>query len=227
MTKKVLVTGAGGNLGRATCQMFADQGYSVIGLLRPGSVSDLPPGVEPVEADLSSESACTQLIEGLRKKHSRLDAAILLAGGFAMGNLQETTSRDLLDMYQLNVLTAFHIVRPVYDWMKLQGGGRIVLAGAKPAVDGGAFQKLAYSLAKGSVIQLASILNENSERDNIVTSVIVPGTIDTPQNREAMPDALFEDWVSPQSLASSILYLLSEEAKALRGTPLLRLYNRS
>ncbi|NJM25390.1 MAG: hypothetical protein HC859_07790 [Bacteroidia bacterium] len=54
-------------------------------------------------------------------------------------------------------------------------------------------------------------------------SVIVPGVIDTPANRQANPHAMFDDWVTPESIAAAIHYLTSDDAASLRE-PVLKMY---
>ena len=54
-----------------------------------------------------------------------------------MSNISNTTTDDLMDMYELNFLTAFNLIKPVFGWMKSTGGGRIVVIGARPALENG------------------------------------------------------------------------------------------
>ena len=83
-----------------------------------------------------------------------------------------------------------------------------------------------YALAKSSVIDLAGLINSDENLDNVQASVIVPSIIDTPPNREAMPDSNFKDWVTPEAIAQNIGHLLSDSASSLRNT-ILKLYNNA
>lgn len=225
MSKLIIVTGATGNLGSAVCRTLAEAGYEVIGTTLPDA-HEKSAHATLVPLDLIDENQVEEAIEQIKTNRQSIHALICLAGGFAMGNLESMKSDDLLKMYRLNFLTAYHIVRPVYQWMSTQGSGRIVLTGAKPAVEGGGFEVLPYALSKGSVIQLADIINEKSNDSGVVASVIVPSIIDTPPNREAMPDADFSNWVKPETIARQILHLINEDSMALRN-PLLRIYGMS
>ena len=226
MSKNLLITGATGNLGYETCKLAKEAGYQVIGTRERGDKRKVVDGVEYFDVDLTSDTGASDLVGLLMKKHDALHGAILLVGGFAMSNITNTTADDLMDMYELNFLTTFNTIKPVYQWMKKAGGGRIVVIGAKPAVEGGAAEVLPYALAKGSVLRLAAILNETGKQDGIVVSAVVPSIIDTPQNREAMPKANYDDWVKPGVIAGNMLHLISKEGDALRD-PLLKLYGNA
>jgi NAD(P)-dependent dehydrogenase (short-subunit alcohol dehydrogenase family) len=140
-----------------------------------------------------------------------------------MSNISNTTTDDLMDMYELNFLTAFNVAKPVYGWMKTTGGGKIVMITAKSVLEGGAKEVLPYALAKGSLLQFAEILNESGKDDNIDVSVVAPSIIDTQTNRDSMPNANFDDWVKPEDIAGNILHLISREGHALKGA-VLKLY---
>jgi NAD(P)-dependent dehydrogenase (short-subunit alcohol dehydrogenase family) len=103
-------------------------------------------------------------------------------------------------------------------------GGRIVLVGARPALqprDGAS--NVAYGLSKSLVLRLAEILNAEGADHNVVTSVIIPSTIDTPDNRAAMPKADFTKWVRPEDIAATIAFILSQPAQMLRE-PVFKVY---
>jgi len=222
-SKYILITGSNGNLGQAVCNLSLEAGYNVIGTFEPGDKIEAKNNIEYFEVDLTSDTQASDFINTLKNTREELHAVILLVGGFAMSNIFNTTTDDLMDMYELNFLTVFNCIKPTYKWMKDTGGGKIVVVGAKPALEGGASEVLPYALAKGSVIQLAEILNETGKKDNIVVSTIIPSIIDTPPNREAMPNANFSDWVTPENVAGNILHLISKEATDLRD-PVLKLY---
>jgi NAD(P)-dependent dehydrogenase (short-subunit alcohol dehydrogenase family) len=83
-----------------------------------------------------------------------------------------------------------------------------------------------YGLAKSLIFRLAELMNEEAKGTNVVTVVIVPSTIDTAQNRKAMPDADFSKWVTPEALADTICFYCTDAAAALRE-PVLKLYGNS
>ncbi len=223
--KQALVTGAGGNLGRAVVDEFLKAGYEVTGTL---TARETDPGLEHfegIEVDLLDEEKTILQIDDILKKKGRIDAAVLTVGGFAMGSIKDTSGSDLLRQLNLNVLTAYHVVRPVFAQMIEQGGGRIFLIGSRPG-SGMEHSKglIAYGMAKSLLFRLAELLNAEGKGHNVVTCVVVPSTIDTPQNRAAMPKADTSTWVKPETIAKMIVLYCSDAAAALRE-PVLKFYN--
>lgn len=223
--KHVLITGAGGNLGRAVVDEFLAAGYTVTGTLTPRETDPALPGFEAARVDLLNEDDTAAQLDAIIRDKGKIDAAVLTVGGFAMGTIKETSGTDLLRQLNLNVLTAYHVARPVFEHMKKQGGGRIFLIGSKP---GSSMQHskgmIAYGMAKSLLFRLAELMNDEGKGHNVVTSVVVPSTIDTPQNRAAMPDADTSKWVKPGDIARVIVLYCTDAAAALRE-PVLKFYN--
>lgn len=223
--KTILITGAVGNLGTSVCENLINQGHQVIGTIRPGSKSP-ESKVDFYVCDLTSEASTEKLFAKLQSKYSKIDVVICLVGGFGMANIQSATSSDMMKMLQLNYMTAFHTASQATRWMNQTGGGRLIFVGAKPAMEGGASAVLPYAVSKSAVIKLAETINEDAELKNIQAGVIVPSIIDTPINRESMPDANFYEWVKPEEIAENIAFLISETASIVRN-PVLKLYNNA
>lgn len=231
MAKTVIVTGASGNMGQAVVKKFLAKGFHVIGTTIPNDPVPLEIGdplFEKVAVDLMNEEASAQFIQSTVDKHRTVDAAILTVGGFAMGSIAGTSSADLMKQYKLNVETAYHVARPVFVQMMKQNNGRIFLVGSRPGLDVARYGKemVAYSLAKSLIFRLAEMMNAEAKGHNVVTSVLVPSTLDTPQNRQAMPNADFENWVKPDAIADTIFFYCTDEAAALRE-PIIKLYNKA
>ena len=228
--KTAIVTGASGNLGQAVIQKFLAAGYHVTGTVVPADPVKLPvthPDLSLVEADLLNETAAARVSQSVIDKYGHIDAAILTVGGFAMGTVAETTAADLLRQYKLNVETAYNIARPVFLQMMKQGSGRIFMIGARPGIDmKNSKGMIAYGMAKSLIFRMAELMNVEAKGTNVVVAVVVPSTIDTPQNRKAMPDADFSKWVSPANIASVIHFHCSDEAASLRET-VIKLYGNS
>jgi NAD(P)-dependent dehydrogenase (short-subunit alcohol dehydrogenase family) len=226
--KTVIVTGAAGNLGEAVAGKFLQNGATVIGTVLH-SEPDLNDNstFRKVGVDLTNEAASWQFVETMVTKYGNLHAAILTVGGFAAGTIADTKTSDITKQYQLNFETAYNIARPVFLQMLKQNSGRIFLIGSKPGLDSRSGKgMIAYGLAKSLIFRLAELMNEEGKSHNVVTSVIVPGTIDTPQNRKAMPDANFDNWVKPEAIADVIYFYCSQQAGILRE-PLIKVYGNS
>lgn len=230
MSKVAIVTGASGNMGREVVKKFLAEGYKVIGTAIPNDpvktdITDL--NFETAIVNLDDEENAKQFIDSVILKHGSIDAAILTVGGFAMGAVAETATADIMKQYKLNFETAYNTARPVFAQMIKQNNGRIFLIGSRPGLDmKNGKGMVAYSLAKSLVFRLAELMNDEAKGKNVVTSVVVPSTIDTPQNRKSMPDADPSKWVKAEQIADVIYFYCSEKAEALRE-PVIKVYNNS
>jgi NAD(P)-dependent dehydrogenase (short-subunit alcohol dehydrogenase family) len=226
--KTVIVTGAAGNLGHSVSEKFLDAGYKVVGTVFPGHPAKLSnKNFEQEELDLTNEEKCKAFVDAVSKKQQQLDVAVLTAGGFAMGDIGKTKTSDLVKQLQLNVETAYNIARPVFLQMLKQGSGRIFLIGSRPGSDMAKSKGMvAYGMSKSLLFRLAELLNEEAKSLDIITTVLVPSTIDTVENRKAMPDADFNKWVKPEAIANVILEYCGPLASVIRE-PVIKLYNRS
>lgn len=226
----VLISGASGNMGQAMVSKFLQEGFRVTGLVPPNdkvkiNISD--PAFTISTVDLGDESATAAAIQELISTNTSIDAAILTVGGFAMGDIAATTGEEISRQYQLNFLTAYHVVRPLFSHMMANGKGKIFLVGSKPGMDMKNGKGMtAYALAKSLIFRLAELLNEEARGTDVVTAVIVPSTIDTPQNRAAMPDANFTQWVSPAAIADAVYFYCTDQAASIRE-PVIKLFGRS
>jgi NAD(P)-dependent dehydrogenase (short-subunit alcohol dehydrogenase family) len=96
------------------------------------------------------------------------------------------------------------------------GGGRIINVSARAANEG-KVRMGPYCASKAAVKTLTESLAAENKYDNINVNCILPGTIDTPQNRNDMPDANFDKWVPPAALADVVLFLASDAARCVTG----------
>ena len=206
--QSVIVTGASGNLGRAVVQKFLEEKWQVTGTVIPGDDVDLDitnNSFEKVIADLMSEEASLQTIQTVIQQQGKINAAVLTVGGFAMGSIAETKTTDIAKQYKLNFETAYNIARPVFMQMMKQGSGRLFLIGSQPGKDMQSSKGMvAYGLSKSLIFRLAELMNEEANGTDVIVCVVIPSTIDTPQNRKSMPDANFSKWITPQKLADLI-----------------------
>jgi NAD(P)-dependent dehydrogenase (short-subunit alcohol dehydrogenase family) len=130
--------------------------------------------------------------------------------------LHETDDEDWDLMMQLNVRSVFNTCRAVVPHMLRQGGGRIINVSARAALEGKA-RMGPYCASKAAVLTLTESLAAEHKLAGINVNCILPGTIDTPQNRAAMPDADFSRWVPPPALADVVVFLASEASRAVTG----------
>ena len=223
--KTCIVTGASGNLGQAVVKKFLDEGFNVVGTVienDPVPLNITNTNFKKQVLDLSNENA----VEDFVNQHKNLDVAVLTVGGFAMGKIADTKLADIKKQLALNFETAYAVARPVFLKMMDAKEGRIFLIGSKPGLNSRyAKGMIAYSLAKSLIFRLAELMNDEAKGTNVVTSVIVPSTIDTPENRKSMPDADPKKWVKAEEIAAAIFYY-STDGKVIRE-PVIKTYNNS
>ena len=217
-------------MGQAVVKKFIHEGYYVIGTIIPNDpvTFNFPEDrFEKVVVDLMNEDDSRKFIEKVLEKHESIDAAVLTVGGFAMGKIAETKTADIFNQYKLNFETAYNVARPLFIQMMKQNSGRIFIIGSKPGLDAkNGKGMVAYGLAKSLVFRLAELMNDEARGKNVVTSVVVPSTIDTPPNRKSMPEANFDNWVKPEAIAEVIYWHCTNESAVLRE-PVLKVYNNS
>jgi NAD(P)-dependent dehydrogenase (short-subunit alcohol dehydrogenase family) len=220
----VVVTGASGNLGRAVAQAFARHGAHLALLDRDAAgcealIADLSgqTSAQVFEVDLLDPASADRAIADVVDAHGRIDVLANIAGGFRMGPLiQDTPDEDWDFMLNLNARSVFHTCRRTIPVMLGNGGGRIVNISARAAQQGKG-RMGPYCASKAAVITLTETLAAENRFDNINVNCILPGTIDTPQNRADMPDADFGKWVPPAALADVVVFLASDAARCISG----------
>lgn len=220
--KVALITGASGGLGGAVVRRFAAEGASLVLPERtPGRLqsllSDIAAPVLTVTADLTDPAAVAQLVDQGVARFGRLDILVNLVGGFRGGTpVVEMDEADWDAMMTLNLKTAFLISRAALKPMLSQGSGKIVHVASRSGLQGTANQA-AYAASKAGVIRLTESLAAEVRHQGINVNCVLPGTIDTVANRRAMPKADFSKWIAPDDLASVILFLCTDEARAIHG----------
>lgn len=228
MKKNAIVTGATGYLGKAVVSSLLEAGFSVIGTSSKEkniSKNESHPNYEVYTLDLTDQKATNEFIHYTVAKMKEIHFCALLVGGFEMNSFEETSLEDVQRMFKLNFETAFISSQAIYKQMKQQNsGGIIMFVGAKPAIEAGASKGMtAYALSKSLIFKLAEHINAEGAEDQVQASVIVPSTIDTPQNREAMPNADFSQWVSPEKIADICVFLAAQPPMLLHDA-ILKIY---
>jgi NAD(P)-dependent dehydrogenase (short-subunit alcohol dehydrogenase family) len=221
--KVIVVTGAAGNLGRAVVDTFLAAGGTVCGLdHRKGRLAKIfPEQVDRLHiyenVDLTNRESLIALGEQIQAVMGKVDVLVNTVGGFTMGErVDEITSETWEGMMKINVISLLNAAAAFVSGMLAAGRGKIVTVSAGAALKGGA-KMGAYAAAKAAVVRLTESMAAELKGSNIQANCILPGTIDTPQNREDMPNADFSKWVTPEQVAQVILFLSSPAADAVSG----------
>jgi NAD(P)-dependent dehydrogenase (short-subunit alcohol dehydrogenase family) len=209
----VLITGANGGLGTAVSKMFQESGSTVIGVARswPEPVSFLA-----LSLDLTRAEGCDAMVEQALA-HGPIEALVHILGGFGGGQaVAETSDKTWDGMMTLNLRAAFCAMRAVLKPMTAAKYGRIVAVGSRAATEP-LPNYAAYSVSKAALVALVKNVAAENKDLGITANVVLPSTIDTPLNRQAMPKSDFSRWVKPESIAKTLVWLASEGAGDVSG----------
>jgi NAD(P)-dependent dehydrogenase (short-subunit alcohol dehydrogenase family) len=214
----ILITGAKGGLGTFVTNSFLEAGARVFGVSRSIADSDFPhPNFSAVAAELSDGDRARQVAENVVGKAGRIDGLVHLVGAFAGGrSVAETDDATLDKMLDLNLRSAFHVIRAILPIMRAQGAGRIVGIGSKAAAEPAALAGV-YGASKAALVSLMRTIARENADVHVSANVVLPGTMDTPANRAADPNADYSKWVNPCQVAKLLVHLVSDQASQVSG----------
>lgn len=220
-----LITGGTGGLGQAVTQAFLQRGDRVIvtwssergrdGLrqLTDGQSVDLT----LLPANVTDDVSVNELFSAIQRDFQRLDNAVHLVGGFAGGSPVAETSLETFDkMVAMNFKSAFLVLRAAAAFMQPQKSGHIVTVASRSAIQVAPGIGV-YAASKAALVALTQTLALELGPFGINANVVLPGTIDTPANRRAMPDANPATWTKPETIAQTILALCSSTLSGVNG----------
>lgn len=205
----ILVSGADGNLGSGVVKKLRSENHKIFGLFGDREKAENSEnGFGKLAVDLTDQKLASDAVDKAINAFGEINGAVLTVGGYAGGSIKDVTIDDIHDQIRLNFDTAFNLVKPLLE--KMPKGSQIFLIGAKPVLSANDLKNVvSYGLAKQLIFSLADIVNADFSEHQIGAHVVVPSIIDTPPNRDAMPDMNFDDWVKPEQIADSILHYLN------------------
>lgn len=217
--KIVAVTGGFGQLGLAVVRAALDAGAQVAALDRarvPADATSLGGALALGELDLAETDAAVQALAQVAARFGGLDALVNVAGTFRWETLEQGSLETWDLLYRVNLRSAVSASRAALPHLTRRGSGRIVNIGAGAATKAGAGMG-AYAASKAGVGKLTEALAAELKDRGITVNAVLPSIIDTPANRADMPDADFSRWVTPHAIADVIVFLLSDQARAVTG----------
>jgi NAD(P)-dependent dehydrogenase (short-subunit alcohol dehydrogenase family) len=221
----VIVTGAAGNLGSAVTRAFQAAGARLVPVDRaPDRLPHLFPELADTadhflatSVDLTDADAVEAMVDEAVKRFGQIDVLVNAAGGYRGGTVVHETPLQTWDfLLNLNARSVFIASSAVIPAMLERGSGKIVSVAARAALKGGRTMG-PYSASKSAVVRLTESMSAELKKSGIGVNCVLPGTIDTPQNRASMPKADTSRWVAPEALADVILFLASDAARAVHG----------
>jgi NAD(P)-dependent dehydrogenase (short-subunit alcohol dehydrogenase family) len=223
--KVALVAGSTGGLGRAVSLAFLEEGARVVATYRRQEEFDLLRGeaggdgsrLDGQRADVTDETAATELVNGVFARHGRLDVLVNAVGGYVGGaKLWELETKVFDQMLDLNLRSGYVLSRAAVRVMLPQGHGAIVNVASKAALDHVAGQA-AYAASKAAAVAMTDSLAADLKGTGVRVNSVLPSIIDTDANRRAMPKADFSKWPKPRDIARVILFLCSDDARLIHG----------
>jgi NAD(P)-dependent dehydrogenase (short-subunit alcohol dehydrogenase family) len=231
-----LVTGASGALGSAVCEAFADAGGTVAAadLVAPDDADaqlDTGERIDFYEGDFTDEADVERVISDVVEDHGSLDYLANVAGTWRGGTPIEETDADTFDfLFDVNLKTTFlaskHALPHLKDGQGASGGdgqeasdeeghGAIVSVSARSSLEGGEGDG-PYRASKAGVRLLTETIAEENLGE-VRANAVMPSVIDTPANREMMPDSNHDKWVKPAEIADTVLALCSDATAVTSG----------
>jgi len=215
----VFITGANGGLGTFVTESFLQQGDQVIGASRHANSTEFSsPNFRAISVDFTNAPQVHEALAKVIAEFGRLDILVHILGGFTGGqSIASTDDTTWKRMQDLNLTSAFYVFRETIPHLRKSKNGRIVavgsLAAKQPQANLGAY--VTFKTALATLVRTVALENADA---GLTANVILPGTMDTPANRQAMPDADFSKWLSPKRVAELILWLAHEKAAQITGT---------
>jgi len=220
--KTVLVTGGAGALGQAVVAWFSSRGASVAVLDYSDELIDaaFPEKIDShlyISCDLTQRTSCAEAISQVEKRLGGIDVLANIAGGFLMGDAVHETSDQTWDfLFNLNTRSILNMSAGVVPLMLSKGAGKIINVAARAALQGAPGMG-AYTASKAAVMRLTESMALELREQKINVNAVMPSLIDSARNRQDMPDADFDKWVTPLQIAEVIGFLASDAASAVHG----------
>jgi len=216
--KIVLVTGAVGGLGTYVTQAFLDLGAIVVGTSRRIRQTDFSgSNFTAIPAEISTSQDGRVLLDQVVARFHKIDVLVHTVGGFSGGqSIVDTDDVTFQKMLDLNLNSLFHILKAAVPVLRQTGDGRLIAIGSRAALEPGAGVG-AYSASKAAMVSLIKTAALENKDAGLRANVILPGTIDTPANRKAIPNANVSKWVHPTAIANLITFLAGDAGKDISG----------
>lgn len=216
--KVVMVTGANGGLGTWVTQALLAAGAMVVGVSPRIQQSNFEHvGFTALAAEISTAESAENVVKAIVTRFGKLDVVVHTVGGFAGGrSIVDTDDATWQGMLDLNLNSAFYLLRAAIPQLRKSGSGRLIAIGSRAALEPGPGVG-AYSASKAALVSLIRTAALENKDSGMTANTILPGTMDTPANRKAMPGADFSKWVRPEAIANLIVWLCGGGGKEING----------
>jgi NAD(P)-dependent dehydrogenase (short-subunit alcohol dehydrogenase family) len=218
MSERVaIVTGAGGELGRAAAQKLAAAGFTVTGIDRSEKgLKELPDGIGREVADPVDPAAARSVVDRIAAAAGPPDVLVNTIGTYRLGDALSVTQEDLRTMIDVNLGSALWLTQAVVPYMRQRGSGSIVHVTSRPGLEPAAGQA-SYALSKAALAYLTRVLDLELRPLGIRVNAVAPQLLDTAATRQFVPPDALAHAVTPEAIADILVYLASDAAGPVSG----------
>jgi NAD(P)-dependent dehydrogenase (short-subunit alcohol dehydrogenase family) len=227
LNRIVLITGGTGALGRSITTAFIASNAKVISsyvvdteieqLKKEEKEKQSKSQVQLIKADVTKEEEVEKLVSSIISEHGQIHILVNVVGGYLGGkSVSELDQKEWDLMMNMNLKSAFLISKHVIPQMASSKYGKILHVSSRTGLKSDGYDS-AYAASKSGLIRLVESMSEELKKSNINVNCIMPSVIDTEANRRAMPTADYSKWLKPSDLANVVLFLCSDDAKAITG----------
>jgi NAD(P)-dependent dehydrogenase (short-subunit alcohol dehydrogenase family) len=218
MSERVaIVTGAGGELGRAAARKLAAAGFTVTGIDRSEKgLKELPDGIGREVADAVDPAAARSVVDRIAAAAGPPDVLVNTIGTYRLGDALSVTQEDLRTMIDVNLGSALWLTQAVVPYMRQRGSGSIVHVTSRPGLEPAAGQA-SYALSKAALAYLTRVLDLELRPLGIRVNAVAPQLLDTAATRQFVPPDALAHAVTPEAIADILVYLASDAAGPVSG----------
>jgi NAD(P)-dependent dehydrogenase (short-subunit alcohol dehydrogenase family) len=210
----IVVTGASGNLGAAVLARLQAAGRRVVAVERARARFE---DTELAAIDLANPPSVDAALQTIARRLGPIGALVHTVGTYRGGRaLLQTPNEDFVELFSTNVILSVNVVRAALAQMLPRAAGRIAVVASADAVHAVGGQS-AYGASKAAQLRMLESVAHEVRGRGVTINAVLPGTMDTPQNRAAMPQADRTRWVSLDAVADVLAYLVSPAAGAIHG----------
>jgi NAD(P)-dependent dehydrogenase (short-subunit alcohol dehydrogenase family) len=218
MSERVaIVTGAGGELGRATAARLAAAGYAVTGIDRnEQGLKELPGGIGREVADPVDPAAARSVVDRIAGAAGPPEVLVNTIGSYRLGDALSVTREDLRSMIDVNLGSALWLTQAVVPYMRERGSGSIVHVASRPGLEPTAGQA-SYALSKAGLVYLTQVLDLELRPLGIRVNAVAPQLLNTAATRRFVPAEALAHAVTPEAIADILVYLASDSSGPVSG----------